>query len=130
MSHNHATVTLAHTPSTASDLSIECLIGEVTALASCAIACALYEKSNGGLTLRTKSQGADLIAQLYSLRQACPDTFYTIARREGKRALAARYAQAKAKFNGGSPPFSEEIATEMISWPLNALADIVRAEMN
>jgi hypothetical protein len=128
--HNHATVTLTPAPSTASDLSIENLIGEVVAVASIVITVALDEKINGGLTGRTKSQGADLIAQLYSLRQACPDNFDAIARAEGRRALAARYAQAKGKMNGSCPPFTEAIADTMVNWPLNALADIIRAEMN
>jgi hypothetical protein len=127
---NHAIVSFESAPSTASDLSIECLIGEVVAVASIVIAVALDERRNGGLTGRTKLQGADLIAQLYTLRQTCPDTFDVIARREGKRALHARYAQAKGKMNGSCPPFSEAIADTMVNWPLNALADIIRAEMN
>jgi hypothetical protein len=128
--HNHATVTFALPPSTASELSIENLIGEVTALASIAIAVALDERRRGRVSHTSKQRGGDLIAALYDLQQKYAGDFDTIAREYGKRVLTARYAQAKNKMNGACPQFDEAIAAEMISWPLAALADVTRAEMN
>jgi len=69
------------------------LIGEVVAAAVAVIAVGLDERSNGGLRLKTKLTGGDLIAQLYALRQACAGEldFDATAREYGKRAIAARY---------------------------------------
>lgn len=129
MPHNHASSPLA--PSIIEiELSFEHAVGEVAALAACAIALALSERGNGGLRPLTKSHGAELIAQLYALRQARPDIFDAVVRREGKRALHARYAQLKGKLNGGCPPFSDEMAVELIEWPLAALRQITAAEAN
>jgi hypothetical protein len=111
------------------ELPLDCVIGEVVALAAIAIGQALAERGNGGLTPRTKQQGADLIAQLYALRQACP-SFDAIARGHGMRALCERYAQLKGKLNGGCPPFTEEMAEEIVSWPLDTLYRMIAAEMN
>jgi hypothetical protein len=111
------------------ELPLECIVGEVVALAAIAIAVALDERRHGGLALRTKQQGADLLSQLYALRQAC-SSFDAIACEHGKRALRERYAQLKGKLNGGCPPFTEEMAAEMVSWPLDALHKITAAELN
>jgi len=110
-------------------LPLDCIIGEVVALAAIAIGQALAERGNGGLTSRTKQQGSDLLAQLYALKQACP-SFDAIARGHGKRALCERYAQLKGKLNGGCPPFTEAMAGEMVEWPLAALNRIIAAEAN
>jgi len=47
------------------------LIGDLVAMATVAIAQAFAERSNGGLTAKTKRVGEDLIVHLYSLRRAC-----------------------------------------------------------
>jgi hypothetical protein len=124
-----AATTLA--PSTIEiEISLACVIGEATAMAAIAIAVALDERRQGRVSPTIKQQGGDLIAALYNLRQKCAGDFDTIARDYGKRALVARYAQAKGKLNGSCPPFSEEIAAEMVSWPLDALHKVIAAEMN
>lgn len=127
--HSHATD--IHASSVIEvEISFERAVGEVVALTSIALAQGLHERGNGGLTELTKRQGSGLLETLYTLRQARPDNFDTIAREEGKRALHARYAQLKGKLNGTCPPFTDAICNELVSWPLDALNRIIAAEMH
>jgi hypothetical protein len=128
---NHAATTSASSPSTIEiEISLACVIGEATAMAAIAIAVALDERRQGRISSTIKQQGGDLIAALYNLRQKCAGDFDAIAREYGKRALVARYIQAKGKLNVSCPPFTEEMADEMTSWPLDALHKVIAAEMN
>jgi hypothetical protein len=125
---NHAIIPA---PSTVEiEISLACVIGEAVAAAAITIAAGLDERRNGGLTPQTKSRGGDLIAVLFNLHQKCAGDFDTIAREYGKRALHARYIQAKGKMNGSCPPFTDEMADEMVSWPLDTLYKVIAAEMN
>ena len=112
------------------EISLACVIGEATATAAIVIAVALDERRQGRVSPTIKQQGGDLIAALYNLRQKCAGDFDIIAREYGKRALAARYIQAKGKLNGSCPPFTEEMADEMVSWPLDTLHKVIATEMN
>ena len=114
------------------ELSLPTVIGETVAVAAITMAVGLDERANGGLTARTKSRGGDLVAALFSLHQRCAGEFdfFDVAREQGKRALRARYAEVKGKMNGGCPVFTEEMAAEMVSWPLNVLNQVIKAEMN
>jgi hypothetical protein len=128
---NHASNTLAP-PSVEIEISLAAVIGEAVATAALTIAAGLDERKNGGLTLQTKSRGGDLIAALFSLHQRCAGDFdfYTVAHEYGKRALQARYIQAKSKLNGSCPPLTTEMAAEMAEWPLDALRAVIAAELN
>jgi hypothetical protein len=129
---NHASSTLASSATVEVEISLPVVIGEVTATAAIMIAVALDERANGGLTLKTRQRGGDLVAALYQLHQKCAGdfSFFDVAREQGKRALHARYAQAKGKFNGSCPPFTEEMAEEMVSWPLDTLNRVIATEMS
>jgi hypothetical protein len=84
----------------ASETEIEVLIGETTAAAAAALAQALQEHWKGKLSSRTKTNGGDLVAALYELKQATAEEivdFDATARVMGARALAARC-------NGGGYP--------------------------
>jgi hypothetical protein len=135
VSHNHAFSTLAPF-SVEIEISLACVIGEAVATAALTIAAGLDERRNGGLTLQTKSRCGDLIAALFSLHQKCAGDFdfYTVAHEYGKRALHARYIQAKSKMNGSCPQLSDamcaEMADAMVEWPLEALREVIAAEMN
>jgi len=117
-------------PSIFSDPTVEKLIGRITATAAITIAVALDERRHGRVSLTIKQQGGDLIAALYALHQARPDDFFDVARREGKAALRERYTQAKGKLNGSCPPLTDEMAAEMVDWPLDTLGKVIAAEMN
>jgi len=91
---------------------------------------ALDERRHGRVSLTIKQQGGDLIAALYALHRARPDDFFDVARREGKAALRERYTQAKGKLNGSCPPLTDEMAAEMVDWPLDTLGKVIAAEMN
>jgi len=71
--------------------SIEQIIGETIAMAACAVARGVGDLQDGGLALKTKLVGADLIAQLYALRQECAGAidFEVVARIYGKQVLRA-----------------------------------------
>jgi hypothetical protein len=72
--------------------TLERLVGELVAAAGMAIAEALAERSDGGLTPATRVRGGDLIAQLYGLRQFLIvdfPNFDSIARTHGLAALRA-----------------------------------------
>jgi hypothetical protein len=99
------------------------------------IALALDERANGGLRPRTKTCGGDLIAQLYGLRSAWLSQagldFDATAREYGKRAIAARYAAAKRELpDAPQGELTDVMLDEMVSWPLDILAGVVRAELN
>jgi hypothetical protein len=127
--NNHAILAPASTVEV--EISLPAVIGEVTATAAIVIAVALNERANGGLTLKTRQRGGDLVAALYQLHQKCAGEFdfFDVARDQGKRALHVRYVQAKG--NGSCPPpFNDAMAEEMVSWPLDTLNRIIAAEMN
>ena len=101
--------------------SIERCIGELVADACGAIAMALREYQDGGLRAKTKLHGGDLIARLYSLRQYMVGywDFDAMARTYGKRVLRERYDD-----------LSDAALDELVSWPLDLLAKVVRSQMN
>jgi len=72
--------------------TIERHVGELVAAAGLVIVEALDERANGGLTLRTKCRGGDLICELFRWRKFLiadfPD-FDCIARTHGLAALRA-----------------------------------------
>jgi len=65
--------------------------------------------------------GGDLIAQLYALRQYMVGTwdFDAMAREYGKRVLRERYDD-----------LTDAALDELVSWPLDLLAKVVRSQMN
>jgi len=128
---NHVASTLASS-TVEVEISLPAVIGETVATAAIVIAVALDERGNGGLRPETRERGSELIAALYRLHQRCAGEFEfdSVAREYGKRALHARYIQAKGKFNGSCPPFNDEMAEEMVSWPLNVLSRVIEAELN
>jgi hypothetical protein len=130
--HNHAAITLAPSSTVEIELSLPVVIGETVAMAASVIAAGLDERANGGLRPETRQRGGDLVAALFNLHQKCAGAFDFdfVAREYGKRALHVRYAQAKSKMNGSCPPFTEEMAAEMVNWPLDALYKVIAAEMN
>jgi hypothetical protein len=130
--HNHVSSTLASSATVEVEISLPIVIGETVAMAASVIAAGLEERRNGGLTSKTRQRGGDLVAALFSLHQKCAGEFDfdTVAREYGKLALRARYTQAKGKLNGSCPPFTEEMAAEMVNWPLDALYKVIAAEMN
>jgi hypothetical protein len=109
------------------------LIGEVVAAAVAVIAVGLDERGNGGLRPKTKLTGADLITQLFALRQACAGEldFDVTAREYGKRAVAARYTAAKRELpDAPQGELTDVMLDELVSWPLDILAGVVRATVN
>ena len=101
--------------------AMERVIGEVVAAAARAIVRALMEYQNGGARPATTRHGGDLIAQLYALRQATIEQldFDAMARTYGKRVLREHYADV-----------SDAALDELVSWPLDILAKVVRSQMN
>ena len=95
--------------------------GRLVADACGAIAMALREYQDGGLRAETKLHGGDLIARLYSLRQYMVGywDFDAMARTYGKRVLRERYDD-----------LSDAALDELVSWPLDLLAKVVRSQMN
>jgi hypothetical protein len=100
------------------------------------IACALDERANGGLRPKTKMCGGDLIAQLYGLRSAWLSQaesgidFDAMARNQGKRALRERHAKLKRELGHSVPELTDVMLDEMVSWPLDLLAGVVRSQLN
>ena len=79
------------------------------------------EYQDGGLRAETKLYGGDLIARLYSLRQYMVGywDFDAMARTYGKRVLRERYDD-----------LTDAALDELVSWPLDLLAKVVRSQMN
>jgi hypothetical protein len=103
---------------------IESYIGETVADAVCAISRALMEYCSGGVEAETKESAAELIARLYHLRQYSAAVYFNMsfdntARDHGKIVLRERF---------GSDA-SEAALHEMISWPLDVLARLVRKHL-
>jgi hypothetical protein len=130
--HNHAAITVPAPSTVEIEISLPTVIGETVAMAAIVIAAGLEERRNGGLRPETRHRAGDLVAALYQLHQRCAGAFDfdSAAREFGKRALQARYVQAKGKLNGSCPPFTEEMAAEMVGWPLDALYKVIAAEAN
>jgi hypothetical protein len=129
---NHASSTLAPSSTVEIEIPLEQLVGEVTALASCAIGLSLSEHQNGGLRPLTKAHGAELITQMYALRRVCIDRgldFEAIARREGRYALLARHARYKDE-PGAPKELTEAVIEEALFWSIDTLNKVVAAEMN
>jgi hypothetical protein len=102
--------------------SIERAIGDQVADACGAIARALMEYQNGGLTTGTKMHGGDLIAQLYALRQYMVGTwdFDAMAREYGKLVLRERCGN----------DVSEATIDELVAAVLDILAKVVRSQLH
>jgi hypothetical protein len=101
---------------------MEHYIGQQVAGAASALALALGEFQNGGLTPMTKGQGGDLIAELYRLRQYMIGTwdFDKIAREQGAAAL-------RAACDGEMSPAAVD---KLVSAVLDILARVVRTGLN
>lgn len=129
MQHNHAAIPAFFVEV---EISLPAVIGETVAAAAITIAVALDERRNGGLRPETRQRGGDLVAALFNLHQKCAGDFDfdAVAREYGKRALHTRYTQLKRKLNGSCPPFNDEMAAEMVSWPLDTLHKVIAAELN
>jgi hypothetical protein len=112
--------------------SFDELIGEVVAAAACAIAQALREFQNGGLRTETKMHGGDLIAQLYALRQYMVGywDFDRVARTMGKQVLREGYGELKLALREPHDDLSEATLDELVSWPLDMLAKVVRSQLH
>src|SRR5262249_17028593 len=109
------------------------LIGETVLLAAAAIAQALHERGNGGLSDWTRQQGSDLIAQLYVLQRACTDEgldFDRVAREFGRRAIVRRWDQLKHAPDRPNVELTGAMIDELVDWPLSFLNRVVRARMH
>src|SRR5262249_49897836 len=109
------------------------LIGELVATATAAIAQALAERQDGGLTVTTKRVAEDLIVQLYSLQRACVSEgvdFDALARSHGKRVLAARYARLRHEPDAPDVELTEVMLDELVSWPLDLVTKFARSRMH
>jgi hypothetical protein len=75
---------------------LEEIIGQITASAAWGLARGLSEREHGGLQLTTKMHAGELIALLFSLKQAYTGAsdFYAVARAEGVQALTRRCSGA------------------------------------
>ena len=107
-------------PSTAPPNTIEYRVGAIVAAAGIAIAEALAERADGGLTPTTKMRGGNLIAELFRLRQfliADFPNFDAMAREHGTAALRAA-------------DVSPRIADVLVSEILDLLHKVVRAALN
>jgi len=102
--------------------SLEHYVGQQVAGAASALALALGEFQDGGLTSSTKAQGGDLIAELYRLRAFMVGywDFDKIAREHGAAALRA----------GCDGEMSPATADKLVSAVLDILARVVRAAAN
>jgi hypothetical protein len=128
-----AAACLSLRPPSSSVPSLAELIGETMLLASAAIAQALHERGNGGLTVRTKRAAEDLIVQLYALQRACTSegvNFDVLARSHGKRAIVRRYAELRHLPDAPDVELTDAVINEMLGWPLNFLSKVVRARMH
>src|SRR5262245_29460221 len=128
-----AAVSLSPCPPLLPAPSMAELIGELVAAAVAVIAVGLDERASGGLRPKTKLTGADLITQLYALRQACAGEldFDAVAREYGKRAIAARYAALKRSLpDVPQAELTDAMLNELVSWPLDILAGVVRSQLN
>src|SRR5262245_17085165 len=86
----------------------------------------MLEWSNGGLTSGTRERGAEAISKLWKLSQASSGfDFAAVARREGKRAVQARYA---AIYNGEVLP--ERLANILVDGTLEIVAKVTEAMAN
>jgi len=113
--------------------SLSELIGDLVATAAAVIAQALAERGNGGLTAETKRVGEDLIMRLYSLQRACVSEgvdFDAIARSQGKRVLAVRYAELRHEPDAPDIELTDAMLSEMVSWPLDLVTKIARSWLN
>jgi len=119
---------LAPAPSTAKITfnpasSIEFAVGQAVAVAAAAIAEALGEFQDGGVTSKTRTQSGDSIAHLFRLRQFLiadfPD-FNAMAREQGAAAL-------RAVSNGEVSPITCSL---LIDSALEILGRVVAAELN
>lgn len=100
-------------------------IGELTAVAACALSEALRELHNGGLTVATRAAGGALIGELYALRQDTlgPLDFDLTARVYGRLMLRACCDPF------GKHPSETTIET-VIDAVLDLLNKVVRARIN
>ena len=105
------------------DPEIEAKIGEMTAAAACALAGALGEYWNGGLTLKSKLAGGDAVAELWKLRQSTLGelNFDATARALGTKIL-------KERMNGGCYP--ADAATVLVDETLAILNRVTAAMAN
>jgi len=117
---------LVPAPAPAIEPEIERVIGEATAAAAAALAQALTEHwSDGGLSFKAKKTGGDLVAELWKLRQGTLGEldFESVAREQGRRALAARC-------NGGGYPATQgDILIDETLRILNQVTATMRAAM-
>jgi hypothetical protein len=109
----------ASSTATAPANTIERYVGELVAAAGMAIAEALAERADGGLTPRTKQRGGDAIAQLFVLRQfmIADWPFDDIAREHGVAMLRAADV---------SPATANVLVDEVLA----IVAKVVRASVN
>ena len=92
----------------------------MVAAAAGAIAQALREFQNGGLTTGTKMRGGDLIAQLYGLRQ------FLIVDLPNFDAIAREHGVAMLRAADVSPATADVLVNEVLA----IVAKVVRASVN
>jgi hypothetical protein len=100
---------------------LEHYIGQQTAGAASALVLALDEARDGGITPRTRQQGAELIAEIVKLRNFLVGRFDfdSAARIHGARMLQEICRE-----------MSPALAAELVSEVLAIVARVVRAELN
>jgi hypothetical protein len=98
------------------------VIAEITAAAALAVAQALREFQQDGLSFKTRGRGGDLIAQLFGLRLAYAGQidFYAVARARGARLLQERHDE----------DLDARTIAVLIDAVIEALQQVVRAELN
>jgi hypothetical protein len=102
--------------------ALEQVMGEVTAAAAVALARALREYQNDGLSSRNASSAfGDLIARLFELRLCAGQLdFFAVVRARGARLLRERHGE----------DLNARTIAVLIDGALEALQQIVRAELN
>jgi len=105
-----------------SALVLERVIGEIAADAAVALARALREFQNDGLSARIRTHWGDLIARLFELWRvgAGQIDVYAVARAGGIRLLRERYGE----------DISARTIAVLIDAVIEALQQVVRAELN
>jgi hypothetical protein len=101
---------------------LEAYIGQQVAGAAAALVVALDEARDGGITPRTRQQGAELIAEIVKLRNFLVgrfDDFERAARIHGARMLQEACREMRPA-----------VADELVGQVLLIVAAVVRAELN
>jgi hypothetical protein len=99
--------------------------GELVARAAILICAALEQYQAGKSTLATNSQGAELIAKLYTLKQSTPDIDLARAGIRELRRILAHSIGAEAVCRRHD---LDHVLGEIVAWPLEVLNQVTADE--